>query len=43
MRQKLNALPLDAQWTALLLGLAVLLGSAVRLLPGMLAGFPIND
>ncbi len=36
-------LPLEAQWTALLLGLAVLLGGTARFLPGIQAGFPIND
>ncbi|MEJ5225591.1 MAG: hypothetical protein WHV44_14130 [Anaerolineales bacterium] len=43
MRQRLNALPLEDQWTLLFLTLAVLLGGAVRFLPGIQAGFPIND
>ncbi|HNM37713.1 MAG TPA: hypothetical protein PKI33_11655, partial [Anaerolineales bacterium] len=42
MKKEKRTLTLN-EWIWLILGSAVILGSIVRLLPGVLAGFPLND
>jgi hypothetical protein len=44
MMQQMTPRPVtEKEWTWTILGLVLLFGTAVRVFPGLLAGFPIND